>query len=138
MSVEIDIGGPVADPRFESMWEVEVSYMHGDANGYSSETMYYDDQNEMILTLEGLAFMKKLPLGQQQIDDNKERIEAFFAEMGGSEEEATNFTEDFHQLDTTDESYDNDAQIESIFVFWYDENGIKFHTTPSVNGNVLK
>jgi hypothetical protein len=160
MNVELQIADQVVVPSPKDVYELVVDYMHGDANGFSTDTYEFDpafpvEIDELKFTLKGLNFMQHAMTKHQEASCNKMEIRDFFETLGFKSPEVDEDDEDeddydpygedpmhpdveefiecFSIVDTTDESYSYQAQIHKVTVFYYDEDGKKFNVDVTFN-----
>ena len=94
-------------PKFVNVFTIEIKYMFGDGDSYETEEFRLIDPD----------FIESAKKFKEQYDSGYSYPESY----------DENFKE-FMNLDLlkTDEC-DNQARIESVKLFWYDENGNKFN-----------
>lgn len=137
MTVQMTPGELVYVPFYTDMIEIVAHYMHGDMNGYSTETVFYPDSHtaDIQYDLEGLAFIKRSGKGTHE--ESAELIRAFYESNDnfGMEEECIDaFVDLFNVQDSTDDAYEGGAALVRIEVFWYNDAGQKRQMKVVVDG----
>ena len=158
MNVEFKITSPIHVPVWTNTYELDVRYMHGDANAYSTETNYYDaDEAEEIAALhrhlKGLHFMQHLmrengrwradaesqkqfiieffeKLGYQSVEDEDEDSDTYLDMVPHAD--VTEFLELFMQQDTTDDSYEYNAIVKDVNLYYYNAAGEKLNVEVTI------
>lgn len=156
MKIDLSIGSPVTVPTFKNQFELEVNYMHGDANAFNQQTEYFlqGDETKLKFALQGLAFMRLKMKGLVTYptrNQEEELIAKFFDSLGfmiplneyGDYESEVNhpevkeFLDTWMQIDTTDESYEYNAIIDEINLFYYSNEGVKHKVFITADGKLL-
>lgn len=144
MTVQMTKGTQIVIPAYRDVVFIEANYMHGDANGYTKETVFYrDDQTDDInFDLEGLAFLKTIMTGQYAITTEHAALATrqFFeanAFFNIDEDQVENFIEQFVIQDDHDDSYEYAATLVAIHVFAHDGQGERFVMDVKVNGKPI-
>lgn len=108
--MKIAATGVVSHP-YRSMFELEITFMHGDADGYSKKYLREFDARKLIPAVEFFRRCeKRFPHGMGG-DDGFFDVEGF---------------EKYQDLIPMDSPYvDGHADIEDIKVFYYDGNGTR-------------
>ena len=137
--IEVLIGSPVVHLIKRELFEVRVSYMHGDADAYSTEVVRYpvEKLEPLKIALKGLHFM--MDDAYQDLCQQAQRgvlIEKL-EEFGFDREQIDSFTDAYVQHDTTDQSYDSDAAVDEVNVFYFDSHSIEHHVVVKINGAAL-
>ena len=126
MTVEIKIGAPVAAPDYQNTFELIIGYMHGDADADSEKEFHYTDVEDLKRDLETLT----------KIDDfDEDTLIDYFTALGMDEDDAqdaaSEFSDNFREGDCTTD-YSNDAAIQKIELFWYDDRSVKHDVSYTV------
>lgn len=154
MNVDLKVTSPVPVTAWTNTYELDVKYMHGDANAYTHEVNYYDAiEAEGIaalhLHLKGLHFMQHLMRKHTDGAYQKEFIIGFFENLGYPSKEdddedsdtyldvilhpdVEEFLEWYMQRDTTDDSYEYNAIVTDVKLYYYDEAGKKFNVEVTI------
>jgi hypothetical protein len=104
---------------FKNCFIVEVEWMHGDADTYTTEVHKYTDEKELIQHLEFLNAIKDMfKWGMGGTD-------AYFKKMSEADQKKYIDFEGTIPGDVT--NYEKDAAYENHKVFWYDELGGKYN-----------
>ena len=125
--IELKIGEPTKTQTYIDSYEVDVQYMHGDADAYSDGGNFYPstDTEDMKMDLLALHFMQNSPF-TDIYDQRKERaaIREFFENHGKSKADADAFMDTYVIGDTTNDSQSN-ARIEDVKVYYWDNDAVK-------------
>jgi len=136
--ITFKIGNPVEQDLVRNSFNIVVRHMHGDMNGYSSETRYYSMQEEgaegAVERAKRAAYvLMKLRdhpgLWGMHEDTLFPIVKKYAKEIGMKGKELKQFFDDFIQPDDTDDSYEAYALIESVAVYWYDAYGQQHHVS---------
>lgn len=100
-------------PKYKNKFVIEVEFMHGDADAYTTEDFICDDEAECKSVMESLK--GDIPMNPAEGGD-----ENLYREW----ELKVFKSEDFIPYDTT--GYDCPASYEGASAFFYDQNGEKF------------
>jgi hypothetical protein len=141
MTVKLTIGKEVELPTYKDVYEIEVGFMHGDADAYSTESCFYKPRlqfNEMKGHLYGLAFMRTPEysgLYDRRLEE--QALEQHLSELGMDKKAIDQFRDSFVQRDTTDGGYSTNARIDAVNIFYYDMEQKKFEVDVLVNDKPL-
>jgi len=127
--------GPVQEPAYKKMYELVVEFMHGDADGTTYHTVFYEDDgdeeyNEMLVDILGLIHASKA----DSLDDAMEDLPEIFESQGieDAHARADSFRDSFYEGDITCEG--RSAAIADIEMFYWDDKGVKHGVAIKVNG----
>ena len=145
MTVTMTKGQPVTEPDYRDVVFIYANYMHGDANGHSTETVFYrDDQaTDIHFDLEGLAFLRTVCNGQYAATTEHAglMVREFFASNGffgnHDDEDVDDFIEQFVVQDDHDDSYEYAATLKSVDMMAHDGLGVRHVMEVRVNGEAL-
>ena len=138
MTVEITIGEAVVTPTYQNTYELDIEFMHGDADGETHQTVRYDESeiDELKQTLGAFAYLgRKLDGDMEDCDE----LVAYFKSLGMNEDDAEDakdsFRDNFYEGDITCEG--RPAAIASVTVTYYDDEGVHRNVDVRVNGSQL-
>jgi len=129
MKVSLHISkSPVLGPSYNNMYELVSNYMHGDGDGETVNTIFFEGNQE------GIDRLKLFLAAYEHIcqDDDFEYLDdkatEFFKSIGIAEDEAEDlgaeFRDDFYEGDITCDG--NAAAFVGIDLFYWNEFGVKF------------
>jgi hypothetical protein len=123
MTIELVIGNAVPKKMPTNVWKLDITYMHGDADLYTDNTIMKEDEAEATKMVEALMLMQRCE------QHTPKRFETQFkkhaALIGLSPEQVTKYLDDFAVGDrTTDGS--TYAAISSIKVTYFNKEGVEF------------
>lgn len=102
--------GDVVKPEHKNEFEVRIKFMHGDADGYTWDSLYTEDGKEALNALNFLArCLVAFPNGMGGQDD--------YSKVQGYEE-----FEDLIPWDIT--CCDGSASVETVELFYYNSRGL--------------
>jgi hypothetical protein len=120
-NVELKVGKQVSLPSYENMYELNVTYMHGDADGDTERTIHYGMDEEERLK-QDLLIIDGLEDGEY-LEDQAAEILAANGIEDPDNQIAEGFSDEFYEGDITCEG--NGAPISGIELFFYDAKGVK-------------
>lgn len=141
MNIELVIGDLVKPEDHPNQYELQIDYMHGDADAYSGETFYFDNTPESLAGLGQIMGVLSDLCAEQTVGtfDNDTQNQANAVRTAGlkygmTDDQIKQMTDNFLQRDTTDSSYDSNAQFEGIELFFIDTDLTKRVVTLEIDG----
>lgn len=133
MQFDITIGEAITHPNHKNKYRLNVQFMHGDADGYSSNDMYFDkdDADTLVWLNKCLTYISVFEDNEKLFsweDDEELKLDAL-AEAGLSESDVSSIEESgMKDSDMTCDGCRN-AMIEGYTLTFFDENGVEHETT---------
>ena len=126
--ITVTINDPIVVADRREHFKVEVKYMHGDADAYSTETFFvpYSNMVKLEVLLRSLEFMSS-PEYPDSWDSSAQRAAAAaFASSRTEHIDAYSSTlENLRVHDTTDGGFDHYAELQSFKVTYFDSQNIE-------------
>ena len=116
---KLKIGKEIENPK--SIFQFELSFVHGDADGYSSEIIEISESHPKLL--EFANFLNSISKKGRETAEQKHA--EFFQNIEDEDYEGLHF--DYPYDNTSDYSYP--ASCQGLDIFYYDANGKKFKVT---------
>lgn len=136
--MNVTINDPIVQDDRREHFMIEVNYMHGDADAYSTETFFvpYSDMIKLEVLIRSIGFM--LSSTYQNTWGSREQ-RALAEEFASSRSEHNDLysgtLEDLRKHDTTDGSYDTYASIEDFEITYFDSKNVQRSVEYSLTGD---
>jgi hypothetical protein len=122
---------PLTPEIHRNKYELVSNYMHGDADGDTSKTMYFDLDEESVKRLKlFLAIYDSLDSGEYMEENATEFLVALGMDEEEAEELASDFSDNFHEGDMTCDG--NSAGLAGLELYIWHEDGLKFEVDYTV------
>lgn len=116
---------PLTPETHTNQYELVSNYMHGDADGDTTKTFFFNNDEE------GIKRLKLFLAAYDALDDGEymdEQATDFFKSIGIEEEEAeelgSEFGDEFYEGDMTCDG--NAASLQGLELYFWNESGVKF------------
>lgn len=131
MNVELLIAA-TPEPVNKNVFELEVDYMHGDADATTTKTFFYFKDKDEHRLKRDLIGLKAYPWDRDE--DVIELVAEALAAAGvdNADDLASSFDDRFYESDSTCEG--ERAPVEGISLYFYDEVGQKFPVNVNIAG----
>ena len=120
----------VADKNPRNTYEISVTYMHGDADAYSTGIARYTGHEKAKLGFEYGVLLAWVNLNHNHkcdmLDSYKRRVDWLYS-VGVTQESVDEISDKFFSEGDYTIRDGTIAMIESVKVFYYDPDGVKFN-----------
>lgn len=126
--INVTINDPIVIDDRREQFKIEVNYMHGDADAYSTETFFvpYSDMVRLEVLIRSIEFMMSSEYQDKWGSREQRRAAAEFVLT--HEDHLALYSSTLDNLrthDTTDGSYDTYASIEDFTVTYFDSQNVE-------------
>lgn len=124
----LNVAEAVESPQLRNTYELEVEYMHGDADHYSTR-VYHPPYKEQALTF--VTFLVKWNELDHNykcdLSDSYYKLQEVLTEFGIPKPDQ--FIDRYFEQDATCVDCGRFAWFDSVTIYWYDNHGTKYRVT---------